>query len=232
MTDRTDPPTAASGSPRIGLVHAVAAAIAPIHAAFAAMWPQARLTNLFDDALPGDLERDGAITPAIERRILSLAQLAAERADGVLFTCSAFAPAIEAAAVRVPVPVLKPDEAMFDAALAAGARIGMLATFAPAVASTEAAFLRRAAQLGKKADIETVLVEHAWQAARAGDIARHDALVADAVERLQHCDAIMLAHFSTSTALERARSRSRVAVLSAPHAAVEALRARVPAKRG
>lgn len=212
---------------RIGLVHAVSSAIAPVHAAFAALWPEAIIQNLLDDSLSGRLEREGAITPPIERRILRLAEMAAEGSDGVLFTCSAFAPAIESAAARMPIPVLKPDEAMFDSALAIGSCVGMLATFAPAVASTEAAFSRRASQLGKHATIETVLIEHAWRAARDGDIRRHDALVADSVTQLQHCDVIMLAHFSTSTALPLARSLSRIEVLSAPHAAVKALQRRL-----
>lgn len=214
-------------APRIGLVHAVSAAMAPVHAAFARLWPEAQITNLFDGSLPGELERAGAITPAIAGRIMSLAQLAAQDAQGVLFTCSAFAPAIEAAAAALPLPVLKPDEAMFDTALAAGSRIGMLATFAPSVPSMEAAFMRRAAQLGQHARIESVLVAGAWEALGSGDLARHDDLVAQAAARLQHTDAIMLAQFSTSTALPKAQALSKVAVLGAPETAVRRMMARL-----
>jgi len=66
--------------------------------------------------------------------------------------------AIEAAAARAPIPVLKPNEAMFEAALTAGRRIGMLATFAPSVASMEQEFRAMAETHRSPATIETYCV--------------------------------------------------------------------------
>jgi Asp/Glu/hydantoin racemase len=212
--------------PRIGLVHAVIPAIAPIHAAFARHWPQARLANLTDDALPADLQADGAITDRIRARILRLAQNAADGADAVLFTCTAFDEAIDAAAAAVPVPLLKPNEAMFDAALAVGTRLGLLATFAPAVRPMEAALRARGRSAGLDVDVRSVCDPAAMDAARAGDVPLHDRLVVQAIAQLQDCDAILLAQFSTSTALHAAQAVSARPVLSAPDAAVQALRRR------
>lgn len=215
---------------RIALIHAVYAAMQPIEDAFKTCWPEAQRANLVDDALPADLERDGRLTEQMTARIRRLAEHAvAAGAHGILFTCSAFGDAIDAAAQSMSVPVLKPNEAMFEAALGAGPRIGMLATFAPAVPSMEAELHALAKTRGLSVLLETVCVPKAILAARAGDIATHNRLVAEAAPRLAHCDAVMLAQFSTSTALDDVRKVLNQPVLSAPEAAVMSLRRRLEA---
>src|SRR4051812_13021880 len=75
---------------RIVLIHAVTVAMAPVHEAFARLWPAAECTDLLDTALAIDRERDGELTPAMCRRIGTLAEYAAGTgAAGILFTCSA-----------------------------------------------------------------------------------------------------------------------------------------------
>lgn len=209
---------------RVALIHAVEVAVAPIAAAFAADWPEAERMNLLEDRLSPDRAVDADLTETMTRRINALADYAVlSGADGVLFTCSAFGPAIEAAAARLPVPVLKPNQAMFDAALAQGARIGMLATFGPSVATMEAEF--REAAAGRDATLRTVLVADALDALKGGDAATHNRLVAARAAELADCDAIMLAHFSTSRAREAVEAALGRPVLTSPGAAVRALKA-------
>lgn len=213
---------------RIALIHAVQVAMAPVEHAFVELWPQARRTNLLDDSLAADLEQAGGLTPDICGRIARLADYAIESgAAGVLFTCSAFGEAIDMVARRAAVPVLKPNEAMFEAALAAGGRIGMLATFAPAVESMEQEFAQLAHERGAAATLRTVCVPGAIGAARSGDIGRHDELVAQAAPQLADCDALLLAHFSTSTALRLVQQRVGMPVFTAPGAAVASLKRRL-----
>src|SRR6201991_5305997 len=123
--------------PRITLIHALKHSIAPIEAAFATAWPEARLMNLLDDSLSADLARDGKLGDAMTERFLALGNYAtATGANAILFTCSAFGPCIEAvASAHAPMPVLKPNEAMIEQAAARGRRIGLLSTFAPTLAS-------------------------------------------------------------------------------------------------
>src|ERR1051326_8819913 len=194
---------------RIALIHAVTVAMAPVHDAFARLWPEAECTDLLDTALAPDRERDGELTAVMCGRIATLARYAAGTgAAGILFTCSAFVEAIESAAKASAIPVLKPNEAMFEAALASGGRIGMLATFAPSVAGMEQEFRDLAASRGARATIETLCVAEAMAALKAGDGATHDRLLAAAAPRLEGCDAVLLAHFSTA----RAEAAVRAAV--------------------
>ena len=139
---------------RIGLIHATPLAVQPIAASFAALWPQARLHNILDDSLSVDRARDGRLTEAMTQRFIDLSHYAVGcGCEALLFTCSAFGPAIEAAAARSGVPTFKPNEAMFDAALAvapadAVLRIGLLATFEPSIESMAQELQARASGRG------------------------------------------------------------------------------------
>src|SRR3954471_8085692 len=105
---------------RIALIHALKHSIVPIEDAFSRLWPMPRLANLLDDSLSADLARDGMLTDAMTQRFLTLAHYAKRcGADAILFTCSAFGPCIEACARELaPMPVLKPNEAMIEEAVA------------------------------------------------------------------------------------------------------------------
>lgn len=210
---------------RVALIHAVPMAVAPVAAAFEALWPEAERINLLDDSLSIDRSRAGALTPEIAARIAALADYAkACGAEGILYTCSAFGAAIEAVAGASRIPVLKPNEAMFDEALAAGRRLGMLATFPPSVAGMEEEFRAQAGAGG--ATLATVCVPEAMAAARRGDQAAHDALLAEAARRpeFRDVDALMLAQFSMAPAREPVQAVVRCPVLTSPASAVRKLK--------
>jgi len=219
--------------PRIALIHATPAAVDPIRTAFAEAWPEPDLVNLLDDSL----SRDRALTPELTKSIYGRfdalgAYSMAIGADGILFTCSAFGPAIERVASAVPVPVLKPNEAMFAEAIAmggqGGGRIGMLATFEPSIASMEAEFKADAAKVGVSVTLESIYVPEAMSALVGGNRERHDTLVAEAAPALAHCKAIMLAQFSMAPAAAKLRQRlPDVPVLTSPGSAVTAMKKRV-----
>jgi len=211
--------------PRIALIHAVTVAMAPVHDAFRELWPEAECVDILDTSLSRDRERDGRLTEAMTGRFLLLAKYAEDNgADGILFTCSAFGEAIEAAAAKAKIPVLKPNEAMFEAALAAGKRLGMLATFEPSVAGMEAEFRDIAGAAGSAAALDSYCVDGAMKSLQAGDGADHDRRLAGAAPRFADYDAVLLAHFSTSRAAASVKDAVRCPVLTAPGAAVTKLK--------
>ena len=211
---------------RIVLLHATPIAMAPIQGAFAAAWPEAEIVNLLDEGLTIDRAREADLSDRMIARFVAFGQYgAAMDADGILVACSAFGPAIDRLAACVEIPVLKPNEAMFHAAVAAGDNIGMLATFGPSVPTMTAEFNEHVASVGSKARLTTVVVPAAIDCLRAGDAATHNRLVAEYAPRLEGCDAIMLAHFSTSRAAEAVRAAVPTPVFTAPEAAVTRMRA-------
>jgi Asp/Glu/hydantoin racemase len=221
--------------PRIVLLHATPIAMAPVQTAFAETWPEAEIVNLLDDGLTIDRAKETDLSAATIQRFVDFGQYGYRMgATGLLVTCSAFGPAIDKLAASVPVPVLKPNEAMFQAALASGKTIGMLATFGPSVSTMTDEFDEYVAQAGVKATLTTIVVKDAIDLLRKGDADSHNRLVAERAPELAHCDAIMLAHFSTSRAAAAVRERVTVPVLTAPHAAVERMRGLVegPSRRG
>src|SRR5262245_40588610 len=139
---------------RIALIHATPAAVDPIRHAFAEMWPEPDLVNLLDDSLSRDRALAPELTEGLFKRFDALGRYALSfGADAILFTCSAFGPAIERVARSVDIPVLKPNEAMFAEAIAAGGTIGMLATFEPSIASMSQEFEEQARQAGAQASL-------------------------------------------------------------------------------
>jgi hypothetical protein len=210
---------------RIALVHAVRVAIQPVEEAFARHWPEAVRMNLLDDSLSRDRSRDGQLTPAMFRRFRALTDYAlAAGADGILFTCSAFGPAIEAAREGCKIPVFKPNEAMFREALERGRRLGLLATFAPSVPSMEEEFREMARAAGRDVELRSVCVPEAMTALDAGDGPTHDRLVAQIAPQLAGCDAVMLAQFSTARAHAAVSAVLDCPALTSPDSAVLVLR--------
>jgi hypothetical protein len=214
-----------SEAPRVALIHATKLAIEPITAAFAALWPAARITNLLEDSLSQDVAAAGNLTPAMHQRFCDLAgYVARTSAAAILFTCSAFGPCIETARRIVAIPVLKPNEAMIDAALANGKRLACLATFAPSLAPMRAEIEAEAEKRGVALDLSMHEVPGALAALQAGDAERHDALIAEAACGLGAVDAAILAQFSMARAEQAVAQAITGAVLTTPRSAVERLK--------
>lgn len=213
---------------RIALIHATALAVEPIQSAFKRLWPQARCMNLLDDSLSVDLAQAGRLEPDMIQRFVDLAVYAkGTGCHGILYTCSAFGPAIEAARAAVGLATLKPNDAMFEEALirspATGPKIGLIATFEASIPSMAAEFQALASGRGRQIELKTLFVPQAMQDLAQGRVDQHHQKIALAARQLADCDVIMLAQFSMAAAQPLVQAGLTCPVLSSPDCAVIAL---------
>ncbi|MDM0074296.1 aspartate/glutamate racemase family protein [Variovorax sp. J2P1-59] len=210
---------------RIALIHALTHSVAPINEALERDWPAATRMNLIDDSLSADLARgERGLDDAMHERFQRLAQYAVDTgAQGLLFTCSAFGPCIEAVARRhAGIPVLKPNEAMVAEAASGAGKLGLLATFGPTLESMPPEF-------PPGVELELALAEGALESLNAGDTQRHDDLIVAQARRLRDrgCTRIALAQFSMARARSACEEATGLPILTTVDSAVRALRERV-----
>lgn len=216
--------------PRVALVHALEHSVAPINAAFERDWPEAERMNLLDDSLSADLARSGVgLDDSMHERFQRLAQYAIDAgAKGILFTCSAFGPCIDAVARRhAGTPVMKPNEALIAEARSGTGKLGLIATFAPTLASMPGEF-------SDDVDLMPALAQGALEALNAGDVLRHDELIAETAMRLRRegCTRIALAQFSMARARRACEAATGLPVLTAVDSAMREMRARLTRGQG
>lgn len=215
---------------RIALVHATPLAMQPMTLAFSKSWPEANCMNLLDDCLAKDLARDGSMTPTMMARVIEIASYAKGcGAQAVQFTCSAFGVAIDEASKNLGIPVLKPNEAMFEQALGIcigqkNTRVGLLTTFEAATPSMAKEWAEATANLKVKPELVTACAEGALEALSAGDTRLHDQLVLTSAKTLVDCDVIMLGQFSMVRSQSMVAEVTRGTVLSSPDSAVMKLK--------
>ena len=103
-----------------------------------------------------DLLRDGT-SPAITRRIVTLATLAADAgADLIVFTCSSTSPAIDAARKLVPVPIVKIDDVMYADAARSDGRVGLLCTTRSTLEPSRSLLAEHVAASGRRVEAKAI----------------------------------------------------------------------------
>ena len=217
-----------NNGPRIGLIHATRLAIDPAMAAFREHWPEARPVNLLDESLQIDAANRNYDGPSFSERVVTLAKYqVATGAQALLFTCSAFSDAIKAAGRALDVPVLRPDEAAIERALELGKPVRVLCTFAPTFPVVKKLVAEFREDPGQPVAFE--LVEGALEAVRSGDIARHDALIAEAAARASE-PILVLGQYSMARAAALVEKKSGRPPITGPAHAVRMLRTLVEAR--
>lgn len=215
---------------RVALIHALQESLLPARQAFAKEWPEAFCFDLLDSSLAVDLADAGQLDSAMLERFETLAHYSlayagkAGNTQAIMFTCSAFGPAIDVVKGLVDVPVLRPNESAFVQALEYGDTIGLLVTYGPALESLRAELEEMASEYGRSITVKPLLAGGALDALKAGDGKLHDRLAAQACAGLGDVDVLVLGQFSLARAAQAIRQVVSAPVLTTPDCAVRTLR--------
>lgn len=120
--------------------------------------------------------------------------------DLIMLGCSTFNQAAQLARPMINTPILNIDRPMMDLAVKQGKRVGLLGTLPSTMPASE----RLLREAGHDAGIDDLIVKpvleaEAFKVLRAGDTAKHNEMLLDAISKLStEVDAIVMAQVSMS----------------------------------
>jgi aspartate/glutamate racemase len=186
----------------LGIIHAVNLTIRAMQPFLERFIPDVEVVHLCDDTIQRDNIRAGVgVIP--KRNYFKFAQYAHNLqeagADMILLACSTFNYAAELARPMIDIPIMQIDRPMMEMGVCRGRRVGLLATLATTVPSSERLLRIVAAENKKDVEIVTVLREEAFRAIQSGDADTHNAILMEEIERLsERVDVIVMAQLSMS----------------------------------
>ncbi|MEX2644257.1 MAG: aspartate/glutamate racemase family protein [Acetobacterales bacterium] len=211
--------------PRIIVVHNYLPSMPPMASAFAGLWPEAEVFHMLDEALLADVGADGTLTPNVCERVdAQLRHCVLSHADGVVYTGSTFGPAVDESRRDLGIPVLKPDEAMAEEAVAAGSRIGLMCVSDRSIPVITRNIEDAAVAAGKKVDVDGRWVPGAKVDLTAGRGDAHDEKVAAMAAEMTDCEVLLVGQISMARAAPHIAEVPGRRVLTTPDAAVRKLR--------
>lgn len=186
----------------LGIIHAVNLTIRAMQPFLERYIPDVEVVHVCDDSIQRDNIRAGVgVIP--RRNYFKFAQYAHNLeeagADMILLACSTFNYAAELARPMINIPILQIDRPMMEQAVRQGRRVGLLATLATTVPSSERLLRIVAGEQKTEVEITTVLREEAFQAIQKGDAETHNAILLEEIDTLsRQVDSIAMAQLSMS----------------------------------
>lgn len=222
---RTDGPGA------VGFLHTAQVHVATFEALSRELVPSAQTVHRVD---PGALElarQDGAAERVRAVVAGHLAELREAGCEVVLCTCSTLGEVAEGLSSD-GLKVIRIDRPMLRRAVTLGPRIGVVAALTSTVEPTTHVLAVEAADAGAAISVEVCVVDGAWDAFLRGDAEDYYSRIAQAARALSsRCDVVVLAQASMEPAAALLPGLA-TPVLTSPRAAVEAVAAVIPSRRG
>lgn len=204
----------------LGLVHTVRRVIPGLSDLAAELLPDVRQLHYLDESVLQDAIALNGLSAGIIRRVRTLVQLAAERCEVVLVTCSSIGPAADIAAGECYVPVLRIDRPMAQEAVRTAQRVGVIATLGSTLQPTTELVRRCAAEAEREVAVTPLLIEGAFAAASGGDQAEHDRLVLAGLQELltgaEPVETVLLAQASMAAVAVQLPEALQARILSSP----------------
>ena len=209
---------------RVVMIHALAESIPPVRLAFQDEFPDAEVINLLDEGLLIDFP--GNITPNLRRRMSDLICYSRDHnADAIGLACSVYAPVVDSARDLVEVPLVSSYGPVVEEAVAAGPRVGVIATNEATMSDSEYYLKLAANDMNREVRVIKRLATDLIQVLRQDGQAGFEKRLEEEVLALApDVDVVLLSQFSFATALEHLRRVSPVPVLSAPHSSARAIK--------
>jgi aspartate/glutamate racemase len=211
----------------LGIIHAALISSKAVQPFIDEIIPEVTVVHVVDDTiqrsnfacLPGEIPKANFF------RFVTYAHLLEEAGvDLILLACSTFNRAVELARPMIDTPLLQIDRPMMDRAVQQGRRIGLLATVPTTVPSSERLLLAAAQENGKGVEVVTRLCSEAFQELQQGNVARHNQMLLEEIDRLSgQVDAIVMAQVSMS-ALEPMLGNTKVPVYNSGRTGFEKVR--------
>ena len=214
----------APSHPTIAVISAVSAALEPARTAIHSALPDAQVWNLIDDRLLDDAQAAGGVTPRLAARMHRLIDhTIAENAGAVLVTCSMYSDTV-ANRDGDDVPVLAPDDAAFDAVLAAGWRTVLLvAPLEEALLDSRTRLARYAASAHRPLEIRGAVASNLPQGSSRTPQALARSLGDVITSAGTDVDGVLLGQYSLAPAAGALASELGIPVLSTPGCAARRL---------
>lgn len=209
---------------KLGIIHTVSGLTLTFAELGRELLPAVEPTVIVDELLLKRTLRDGAVDDVTRDRLRGhVAALANFGVNAVLVTCSSVGGVVDQMASETDIPVLRVDRAMAERAVTLGSTVGVLATLPTTLLPTTELVDAAARDAGLAVTVVPRLCAGAFAALDRGDSARHDAIIADELDRLAaEVDVVVLAQASMAR-IAAARPVDSTCILSSPRLAMERL---------
>ena len=185
---------------KIAILHTTPATIGPLDRQIREKCPDVVIENFVDDSILPALQKDMSYLPYCFEKMLCMAQFAQRQGNEILLcACSSVGEFIPWAETKLNMKLVRIDDPVTDYISENYRRITVMATM-PTTLRPSCDNIRRKLQ-GKDAEIQTVLLEGAFEALQNGDQEKHDALITQAIaSACSSSDIVFLAQASMARA--------------------------------